>query len=267
VELALIDEASETYLGQWKRLVSTTNWEKGRIIFEWRSALHESGAAADESSDEVWSQRVGNVSPQHVGRLRRTFERFGQVHPSYPGLYWSHFQAALDWDDAEMWLEGAVQNKWSISQMRRQRWEALGAPADLRPQDDDIVGGEWDEDAEPSAATAGEQSEAGTNGLRESMGIVHAAYDSDEDEEGAAAARATFADEASADVDDRQSAQDEPPQAPFANLPPLPDDVQEAFDAFKLCILRHKLASFEQISREDLVASLDALKQLVLAPA
>ena len=78
-------------------------------------------------SDEAWSREVGGVSPQHVGRLRRTYERFGAVHKQYPGLYWSHFQAALDWPDAEMYLEGAVQNDWSVSQMRNQRWEVSAA--------------------------------------------------------------------------------------------------------------------------------------------
>ena len=29
---------------------------------------------------------------------------------------------------------------------------------------------------------------------------------------------------------------------PFASLPPLPADVNDAFEAYKLCILRHKLA-------------------------
>src|SRR6185295_7612698 len=126
MESALLEETSERFLGKWKRLVSTTNWEKGRILCDWRQTLVESGAPASEYSDETWAHRVGGISPQHVGRLRRVFERFGAVKDTYEGLFWSHFQAAIDWDDAEMWLEGAVQNEWSISQMRRQRWEALG---------------------------------------------------------------------------------------------------------------------------------------------
>jgi hypothetical protein len=48
-------------------------------------------------------------------------------------------------------------------------------------------------------------------------------------------------------------------------LPSLPSDVTEAFDAYKLCILKHKLANWEEISRDDLLASLDALKELALA--
>src|SRR3977135_648877 len=126
MDSALIDQTSETFLGQWKRLVSTTNWEKGQIIFEWREALRDSGAPAIEFSDDAWARRVGNVTPQHVGRLRRAYERFAATRAEYPGLFWSHFQAALDWDDPELWLEGAVQSSWSISEMRQKRWEANG---------------------------------------------------------------------------------------------------------------------------------------------
>ena len=121
-------DASVEYVGRWNRLVSTTNWEKGRIIHQWREALRQAVAPAGSFADEAWSGQVGGVTPQHVGRLRRVYERFGEVFGQYRGLYWSHFQAAVDWPDAEMWLEGAVQNGWTISQMRAQRWEAIGAP-------------------------------------------------------------------------------------------------------------------------------------------
>ena len=125
---AATDQAAERFVGQWNRLISTTNWEKGRIICQWREQLISAEASVTEYSDETWSQLVGGVTSQHVGRLRRVFERFGDVSDQYEGLYWSHFQAALDWDDAEMWLEGAIQNGWSVSQMRGKRWETLGTP-------------------------------------------------------------------------------------------------------------------------------------------
>ena len=110
--------------------MSTTNWEKGRIIFQWRAALVAADTQAAEYADEAWSRRVGGVSPQHVGRLRRVHERFAAARGQFPGLFWSHFQAALDWDDAEMWLEGAVQSRWSVADMRRRRSETLGTVAE-----------------------------------------------------------------------------------------------------------------------------------------
>ncbi|MEQ1831365.1 MAG: hypothetical protein ABL921_35795, partial [Pirellula sp.] len=114
------------YVGQWNTLISQTNWSKGKIISEWRSALIASDASTGCFSDETWTKQVGAVTSQHVGRLRRVYERFGQSYSSYPGLYWSHFLAAIDWDDAELWLEGAMRSRWSISEMRKTRWESNG---------------------------------------------------------------------------------------------------------------------------------------------
>jgi hypothetical protein len=88
-------ETSSQFVGRWNRLVSTTNWEKGRIITQWREALEQAGAPVASRTDEVWAQQVGGVTPQHVGRLRRVYERFADAYQQYAGLYWSHFYSAL----------------------------------------------------------------------------------------------------------------------------------------------------------------------------
>src|SRR5438105_4981559 len=147
-------EASQPYVGRWSRLISTTNWEKGRIIVEWREALLSQGVPVAEYSDEAWSCLVGGVSGQHVGRLRRVYQRFGVSQERYSGLYWSHFQAALDWSDAEMRLEGAKQSGWSVAQMRDERWQTLGQLQADRPRSSDIVSSETDEDFESSRTQA-----------------------------------------------------------------------------------------------------------------
>jgi hypothetical protein len=205
---------------------------------------------------------VGNVSGQHVGRLRRAFEKFGEVYAQYSGLYWSHFSAAMDWPDAEMWLEGAVQNGWSVAQMRTQRWEAIGAPADMKPREEDIIVAELDEDAGPVI-----DSSARRETLEESVGVVRdpdakpgeesrvpEPHDSPE-------TRPPDALEKAADL----AAAPEPVR-PFESLPPLPEDLAEALEAFKLAILSHKLAGWRDVSRDDVLVALEALKQLALAP-
>jgi len=267
MDSALIDSTSETFLGQWKRLVSTTNWEKGEIIHGWREALVEAGAPLAEYSDEAWSRRVGNVTPQHVGRLRRVFERFGEVRGGYQGLFWSHFQAALDWDDAELWLEGAVQSDWSISEMRHKRWETRGAVAEEEPRADESAEAPWDDDGE--AADASGEVTTGTMGTAlsphgqsdddayEDDGS-DAREDDDDDGERSERASSSYSSSAAAEVE---------PVRPFAALPPLPADVNDAFEAYKLCILRHKMSGWDEISRDDMLASLESLKQLALAPA
>ena len=251
MEYALVEQTSDQFVGQWRRLVSTTNWEKGRIIHAWRQSLQASDAPASEYTDDAWARRVGYVTPQHVGRLRRVWERFAEARESFAGLFWSHFQAALDWDDAEMWLEGAVQNGWSISRMRQQRWEALGAIEADRPSDEDVVIAEIDEDSTPLAR----EEEGGASDEDE---LHHASAEPDRIE--------TTDDFPAAADDESLGAIDTEPVRPFAALGELPDDLAEAFESYKLAILRHKLAGWQEISRDDVLSSLDALKQLALAP-
>jgi len=262
-----IDDASLVYLGQWNRLVSTTNWEKGRIIHEWRGALVDAKAPAAEYSDDAWSQRVGNVSGQHVGRLRRVYERFGGVYQDYSGLYWSHFQAAIDWNDAEMWLEGAIQNRWSVADMRRERWQAFGGSEAERPQESDIVPSEVDEDAElpeiHRLRVAGSD-EGNSSPLDGSSGPR---YDGPDFGDEPVSTSHQAGDSFGIDSADRSSIANSPPVKPFADLPALPDDLTEAFENFKLGILRHKTSGWQEVSCADVLRSLDALKALATAPA
>jgi hypothetical protein len=238
--------ASQPYVGRWSRLVSTTNWEKGRIIVEWREALVAQGVPVTEYSDEAWGRLVGGVTGQHVGRLRRVSQRFGHVQEHYPGLYWSHFQAAIDWDDAEMWLEGARQSGWSVAQMREQRWTTLGKLEADRPRADDVIPSETDEDFEPtrnlSPPITGEYSEV--------TGPRYDGPDFGEEPSGAVA-------EWTADTDSAPSVE---LVRPFENL-------AEAFDSMKLAILRHKRDAWHAIAAADVLRSLDALKTLVTAPS
>ena len=58
-----------------------------------------------------------------------------------------------------------------------------------------------------------------------------------------------------------------PPLRPFESLPSLPPDLNEAFDLFRLAILNHKVSGWREIARSDVLAVLESLKQLALAPA
>jgi len=253
----VVERCSAEYVGRWERLVSTTNWEKGRIICQWRQELLAAGAPLETCSDEAWSRRARTVSPQHVGRLRRVYQRFGEIYPQFAGLCWSHFQAALDWDDAEMWLEGAVQSGWSVARMRTQRWQAMGAPPHARPRDEDIISAERDEDVEPADDSL---DEAVGSSLRE----VHGP-ETDHGDETATADEAWLAPGESGSPSEAESG--DAPIRPFENLPPLPRDLAEAFEQFKLAILNHKLSGWREISADDVLTVLNALKQLALAPA
>lgn len=257
----LTTSQSQPFIGQWNQLISTTNWDKGKIIFEWRESLKDTEVPSTEYSDETWSQMVGGVTAQHVGRLRRTFERFGHVHTEYAGIYWSHFYAALDWDDAEMWLEGAVQSKWSVSGMRQQRWETLGKLGQP-PVDSEIVSVESAEEAQSLALSEGTRK----NDRDYIEGPVHEGPDWGDEDSGNKPPSGSSSDGSTADVDEL----DEPvkPHAirPFESFTDLPEDVLEAAGAFKVAIVRHKAEEWAEVSQDDMVGLIDALKQLALLP-
>jgi hypothetical protein len=255
--------ASQPYVGRWNKLVSTTNWEKGRIIVQWREALVSQGLPVTEYSDEAWGRLVGGVTSQHVGRLRRVFQRFGKVKDEYPALYWSHFQAALDYSDAEMWLEGAVQSGWSVAQMREKRWETLGRVEADRPRSEDAAGSETDEDFEP-ARTTRPLAEGITGEYAEVSGPQYEGPDFGDDRPSGPSGLGVQGDNPTSEHDFGEAM---PLVRPFENLPDLPDDLADAFDAMKLAIVHHRSDGWQQISPADLLRALDALKTLVTAPA
>ena len=251
---------SKPFVGQWNNLISTTNWEKGEIICAWRKSLEDEKVAASQYSDEAWSQLVGGVTPQHVGRLRRTFDRFGHTFKEYDGIYWSHFYAALDWDDAEMWLEGSVQSKWSVSGMRQQRWETLGKVGEA-PDAAEIVSSEAAEEVQSLALSENTR----TNDRDYIEGPVHEGPDWGDDEEGGSSGKSKSSDE---DSDDDAPVAPKPHAVrPFESFKDLPSDIDEIANEFKVAIIRHKADQWDEISQEDMVGLLDALKRLAqLAP-
>jgi hypothetical protein len=47
----------------------------------------------------------------------------------------------------------------------------------------------------------------------------------------------------------------------------LPGDLNEAFELMKLAIIAHKLTGWQEIARDDVLAVLESLRQLAMAPA
>jgi len=259
---AAADEVALPFIGQWNRLISTTNWEKGSIICEWREAMMVCGEPVTEYSDEAWAQLVGGVTSQHVGRLRRVSQRFGDVADQYLGLFWSHFQAALDWDDAEMWLEGSLQNDWSVSQMRGKRWETLGTSPDAQracaAEDEANLASEAAaEDSETAPSVAGTVAEPSDASITSTNTAVKTLADGEDSGDLPIAA----ADSAS-DINPTESVQKR--SRLNVEVESLPDDLAEAFESFKLAIIAHRREGWRDTTVESVVECLDALRELAL---
>ncbi|PAY20380.1 hypothetical protein CKO51_05945 [Rhodopirellula sp. SM50] len=246
-DLQRASELAEPFVGQWNQLISTTNWEKGRIISQWRNELIESGVAATQYSDDAWSRRVGGVTAPHVGRLRRVYERFNDSYQSYQGLYWSHFLAALDWEDAPLWLEGAANEKWSISVMREKRWQAEGAVDSNRPTDSQIVEVDTDEDVTLPAQGDGKNREYDNDSGGVESGPTFEGPDFGDEEELQSLAGQNKEGEAGIQAEGSDTEAPAAPVQPFIGLPQLPNDLNDAIESLKLAILRHKAAEWRDV--------------------
>jgi hypothetical protein len=256
-----LEQVSQPFVGRWNRLVSQTNWEKGQIILQWREALIASGAEPDLYSDEMWCRQVGGVSSPHAGRLRRVAERFGATQSSYPGLYWSHFLAAIQWDDAPMWLEGAAASGWTVQQMREQRWKTLGQLPGDDPAAIPLEAELLDEDVEPTAVSEDDAARGEPWGSSGPLAEGPDFGDEDPAKKEGDPQWAADQDALSSGIETDAPA----PVAPFAELPPLPEDVAEVVEQFKLCIVRHRADGWQAVGPEAMLQALEGLRQLVLA--
>ena len=137
------------------------------------------------------------------------------------------------------------------------RWAASLNP---QPCDADVPPAEWDEDV--SVADDGQRPAT----IDETFAEVHRAGDLPNDE----AEAAPFDSDEPRMSNGAAPASDEPaapPVRPFESLPPLPSDINEGFELMKLAILNHKVSGWRDIARDDILAVLDSLRQLALAPA
>jgi hypothetical protein len=212
-------------------------------------------ASITSYSDESWAQQVGAVTSQHVGRLRRVYERFGSHQGSYEGLFWSHFLAAIDWDDAELWLEGASRSRWSVSEMRRMRSDAMVASGAEPSRDEELITSEVD-DGFVSLVHEDDQDDASNDAESASGPRAEGPDFGDADEHSDDESDRIQAADAASDQEDSSAEY----ANPFADLKDLPPDVADGVEQLKLSIIRHRAAHWTDISQSNLLKAIDALR-------
>ena len=109
-------EESDIY--QWNALISESNWKKGQILS--RAIV---GKPTDGKCNKIASL-LGGITGHHVNRLVVTWRKFGRTRHNWKHLFWAHFFAAIEWDDAVYWLREANCRNWPVKEMKIRRWEA-----------------------------------------------------------------------------------------------------------------------------------------------
>ena len=240
---------SKQYHQQWHQLVSTTNWAKGKIICKWRESLRAAGFSAHYYSDESWSRRVGNVTPQHTGRLRKVYLRFDSIRNEYPKLHWSHFLIALDWDDSELWLEGAQQSQWSVSQMQKMRSTTLDKITERETPKDDIFLRDLSENVVLPAPSIGNPGPS----LGE-FATLNASDTAKIDKKNLVGPHS---------INSRHSSLDNPAGERTSATEKLPQDLQKAFVRLEQVLSKHKALGWPAVEIKTVIAQLDKLKMMV----
>jgi hypothetical protein len=113
-EQDLIDRAQEA--------LNQCNWVIGECAAQWTRRYAKGRTDAD------FGARIG-LSGDQVYQRRRVWETFSDVRNEYQNVKWSHFYAALNWDDAAECLQWADEMQATVAEMkawrRAQRGEDL----------------------------------------------------------------------------------------------------------------------------------------------
>jgi hypothetical protein len=126
-----ITESEDELISRAQSAVSQCNWSVGECAFKWTQKYARGRTDAD------FGALVG-MSPDQVFQRRRVWETFADVHLTYGGLKWSHFYAALNWDDAPECLQWAEENQATVAEMKA--WRRASRGEDLTV---DAVDEEW----------------------------------------------------------------------------------------------------------------------------
>jgi hypothetical protein len=121
-EQDLIERAQEA--------LNQCNWVIGECAAQWTKRY------AKGRTDNDFGAKIG-LSGDQVYQRRRVWETFSDVYTDYSSVKWSHFYAALNWDDAAECLQWSDEMQATVAEMKA--WRRAQRGEDLTEQGDDDV--------------------------------------------------------------------------------------------------------------------------------
>lgn len=107
-------ETEEQLIATAQEALSQCRWVVGECAAKWTARYARGRTDAD------FGALVG-ISGDQAYQRRRVWETFGSVREKYAALKWSHFYAALTWDDAADCLQWALDMEATVAEMRAWR--------------------------------------------------------------------------------------------------------------------------------------------------
>ena len=123
-----LEQSTEEQLVERAQLaVSSCRWVVGECAAQWTTRYARGRTDAD------FAAQVG-LTPDQIFQRRRVWETFHAVQSQYSELKWSHFYAALTWDDSAECLQWAEETRATVAEMkawrRARRGEDLDQPGE-----------------------------------------------------------------------------------------------------------------------------------------
>ena len=130
---AVRDETEASLIARAQVAVSRCNWEVGECAALWTKRFARGRTDADFAA-------LVSLSADQVYQRRRVWETFADVFQNYPTLRWSHFYAAINWDNAAECLQWAEDVQAGVAEMKAWRRAQRGEDLDARPIDEAFDG-------------------------------------------------------------------------------------------------------------------------------
>lgn len=136
VEVSLEQSTEDQLVERAQLAVSSCRWVVGECAARWTERYSRGRTDGD------FAALVG-LTPDQIFQRRRVWETFHSIRDQYVDLKWSHFYAALTWDDSAECLQWAEETKATVAEMkawrRARRGEDLEQPGE-DPSMADLMG-------------------------------------------------------------------------------------------------------------------------------
>lgn len=126
------DESEEQLISKAVEAVSHCRWVVGECAAKWTQRYARGRTDAD------FGVLIG-VSGDQVYQRRRVWETFAGVRGDFSALKWSHFYAALTWDDALDALRWAAEMEATVAEMRAWRRAQRGEDLTVDAGDEEAI--------------------------------------------------------------------------------------------------------------------------------
>jgi hypothetical protein len=127
-----VDDTEEQLVSRAQEAVSQCRWVVGECAAKWTERYARGRTDAD------FGVLIG-ITADQVYQRRRVWETFAGLRDKFETLKWSHFYAALTWDDASDCLRWAEETRSTVAEMRAWRRAQRGEDLSVEAPEEEAI--------------------------------------------------------------------------------------------------------------------------------